>query len=423
MIPKGKAKKDPAKKRLGKGELVPDWMGEAPWWDPQTSTPLKSLPRHRSSLDIDTKWMPANGVFVIDRGYPAIPWVCSITVGNHTMYKNDNKYGGYPYLLARGWRAIGWREGTALVATTVKVPGTKNMWWVPRWCTAEYLAAASKIWNSFALSVHDVCIRRPQRYLALREAHRRYNVAPWVRKQLRLNYPDHDILAGMGYPQRAEHVKELVAAAMKNYPTPHEMLTGVWSSKPWIFSAAPEVPAIDPGNEWWGPTTVNTSKTRKKGITPVQDFSPWEDPYIVNTMALEAAEKHWDILTMLSSRILKWLTVNPKTGRYDVIRPVNTLKMYIARVNRLRSWMGPGADHETFGAMATIASEMLAAGSALNKSAPDNPWRTYYRNRLKNVTATVSTREYKAAVKAWWRTGDPKKAPRPAKPLLTWPKP
>lgn len=419
-VPRKRAKPDPAKKRLGTGELVPDWMDKEPWWPP-TSSPLQSIPRQTTKLVVDSQWMTTHGVIVVDRGYPVVPWVCAITVGNHTMYKNDTKYGGYPYLLARGWLAMGWREGTALANATVKIPGTPNMWWVPRWCLTEYLQAVGRIWNGFALSIRDVCIGRPQRYTALKEAHRRYHVGPWVRKQLGRNYPHQVVLAGMGYPaERKDHVKSLIDQAMKNYPTPHEMMAGVWASRPWIMQAVPEVPEASPGSEWWGPTTRNTRKSRLVD-NGAAVFSMW-DATRVNAMAMDAADKHWHVLSMTAFKILQWLTVNPKTGRYNTFRPTHALKAYISRVNRLRSWMGPGADHSAFDEMVTTASEILNAGAALNKTAPDNPWRLYYHHRLKQIDAAVTTKAYRAAVKAWWRTGDPRQAPRTA-PLLVYVRP
>ena len=73
-VPRKRAKPDPAKKRLGTGELVPDWMDKEPWWPP-TSSPLQSIPRQTTKLVVDSQWMTTHGVIVVDRGYPVVPWV------------------------------------------------------------------------------------------------------------------------------------------------------------------------------------------------------------------------------------------------------------------------------------------------------------------------------------------------------------
>ena len=403
---------DPAKKRLGTGELVPDWKNVPPWWDPVNSSPLRDLPKSTTRVVVDPLWMARSGVIVVDRGPPVVPWVCSITVGNHTMYKNQAKTGGYPYLLARGWSAIGWREGTTMAASSVKIPGSTNMYWIPGWALPEYMRMVSRVWDSFALSIYDVCVRRPQRYASLKEAHRRWNVMPWIRRTLTKNYPHPVILADMGYPRdRKEHIKTLTTQAMANYPSPAELMEGVWASRPWILPAA-EVAPTTAASTWWHPKLPAATRNRKikPPSNPPQLFTMW-DHQRANTMALDAADKHWYQLRAGLSQVISWLTVNPRTGRYDVIRPVARLKILMSRNTRLRTWSGPGADATMHAELETALGEVLNAGQALNKSAPDNPWRLYYRMRLQYVLKQISTREYSAAVKAWWRTGDPGKAP------------
>lgn len=388
------------------------------WWDELNSTPLRSLPQSKTRVTLDTEWMAREGVLVFDRGYPEVNWVCSITIGNHVIYHKHGQSGGYPYQLALAWRKASWKPGGKLGKHSVAVPGHPHLWWIPKWALPTYLKEVGALWDKFARSIYDVCVANPDRYLKLRAGHRRWEIMTWVQKVLGREYPNLSVLTAMGFPSdKRELVLQLTAEAMKNYPSPQELMNGVIASKPWFVHAAP-VPLsfyadyVPPPRKAFGKITP---------INATTDFTPW-DHQRVNTMALEACEKHWWELKQRMHKILKWLTPDPKTNRYYPLIPVMTCNSTYMTSQTLKRWMGPAADTVFHEELAAICKEIPLKSSVLTKTAPDNPWRLHYRHRLNRLLHNIEQRDYKRAVLAWWRTGDPQVAPKsPASPV--WPKP
>lgn len=355
---------------------------------PQWPDPVGPSPGLTVEPGTPGSWMATGGTLWIDRGYPVIHWVTAITVGNHVMYKAEDKTnGGYPPLLGKKLRKAGWTSGRHLWKHCIPVPGTPNMYWVPSWYTQQYLKEVQTVWDHISREVISACSRN--RYLGLRESYRRYTLIPWIRTTLAAHYPEHHILVSMGYPEnREDFIDELANACMRNYPTPQQFVDACWTSRPWSLAGH------DPA------TTAGIPR----------DYSLWT-PERSRVMAMAAADKnYWQVLRTYD-RLRKWLTVNPRTGKYDGIVPVATLRHLVASTRRLAAWEGPGADAGYTQAVELLASDMTRAPAALRSPLPDNELRRYFLDRLLVLQAYYTAPAYIADKKAWWISGDPGVAP------------
>jgi hypothetical protein len=376
------------------------WAGDA--------HPLQALPVTPGGTGADPAWLAASGVFVVDRGFPEVPWACSITVGNHRMYKKHGPTGGYPYRLAASWKRQSWVGGSRLGFAAVQVKGWKDLWWIPEWYSHRYLAQLTKVWDAFALSIHHVCVTKPVRYMYLRDLHRKYVVVPWVKDILRRNYPQHHVLTAMGFPaDRATMIQQLADEAMANYPSPQRMLDYVSYSRPWMFRAAPAT-ATPPGI--YGPVPAQQAMS-------LADF-PMLGPAAARHIAYEAADRFWPEYRRYLRKAVQWCSAK----RFMPGRPVETLQRLRWYTTAIGEWMGPGQDKVFLETSKAAVKDFLAAPPAISGCHPDNPWRAHFRNRLGYILQQIESRDYQQAVLEWWRTGDPARAPT-MRPSPVWPRP
>lgn len=334
---------------------------------------------------VQSPWM-SDGLLVQDRGYPRCFWPTFFMVGNHKIYKRFLEYpGGYPYLLAKQWRKEVRYTGVNLHHSAIPVPGLASTWWVPPWMAKRYLEDLDKIWDKFMADAVHVATHR-KRYDSLKESHRKWHIAPWIRKELHRNYPNHDSMVSLGFPEdREAMVQELSFQSLANYPSPQQLVDGVADSRPAIWQATPS-PAAG-------------------------RYSIWT-PYRVRTMAVTAADKYSWVLYMSLRRIAAWMTPSRKTGRYAPLLPVDTLKKARVRNRRLAEWDGPGHDSVLFAAVDKLVSDIMAvAGPRLSNTAPSNPWRRHFLVRTNHLIVGVTDRRYKAAKVDWWCSGDPGTVP------------
>lgn len=335
--------------------------------------------------------MASQGTLWIDRGYPTIQWPVVMVVGNHRMYKKDDKTtGGYPHLLAKEVRKAGWHSGRHLWKHCIPVPGTSDMYWVPNWYLQTYVDHMERVWTRITNLITEACSRK--RYLGLRAAHRQLYIKPWVKDTMDRNYPDHHVLVGMGFPaDRDQYIDDLTNTIMANYPAPQEMVDACWTSRPWCISTAgpSDIEGLPAGMTMWSPERTKT-------------------------MAVSAADKyHWQILGSLE-KIRKYLTPNPRTGRYDAILPLNAIRMLGPQARRSAAWDGPlGVDKGWAPAMESLARDLMDAPQhAMRNPLPDNPFRPYFLARVTTLIAHYNSKSYKEAKLRWWMTGDPLAPPQ-----------
>ena len=339
-----------------------------------------SLPVSPSYQIEPSTWM-SSGLLVQDRGYPRCFWNTFIMVGNHKMYKRFTEFpGGFPYLLAKQWRKEVRYTGVNLHHSAITVPGLSNTWWVPPWAAARYLTDLNKIWDKFMADVVHVTTHR-KRYEALKEAHRKWHIAPWVRKEMQRNYPNHDSLVSLGFPEdREAMVQELSFQSLINYPSPQQLIDAIADSRPAIWQATPS-PLAGRYSFW---------TTRR-----------------IRAMAVKASDKYAWVLYMSLRRLAAWMSPSRKTGRYVPLLPVTSLKVAKARNRRLAEWEGPGHDPVLFSALDRLISDIMAvAGPRLSNVAPSNPWRRHFLVRINHLIIGITSKEYKAAKVNWWCSGD-----------------